>query len=195
MLGTYEEAGQSFESEILWKRPSLRVVRVGPAGSRWIEGFNGRAWEYDEGSGTITFTTGAAEAATRRGAEFDESLVDWQMKGHNVDLVGVSDLASGPANHVRVTLLDGWVKDYHIDPTTHLIAALGKAMPIHAVGEPVESVSSYEDYRPVAGVVYPFRQVERRVSDGSVMNSLQWHSIEPNVSLEDGEFDPPSPRD
>jgi hypothetical protein len=191
MDGVYEESGRRFDAEILWNRPHLRVVRTGPQGAAWVEGFDGRAWEYDEGSRALTFTSGAAEAATRRGAEFDDSFVDFAQKGHGVELRGLEPLPTGPAYLIRVTLRDDWVKDYYVDAETYLVAALAKSMPLHAVGEAVQSLSSYEDYRSVSGVLYPFRSVERRVPGGELMNTLQWSMIGANMPLDDAVFTPP----
>jgi hypothetical protein len=191
LIGTYSEGGYDFPALILWKRPHWRVVITGPEATAWVEGFNGAAWEYSRETGELTLTSGDAEAATRRGAEFDDSFVDYRQKGHRVELMGIESMGGRRAHCIRVVLADGWVRHYYLDVDTHLVIALRKSMPLHAVGEPIESLSTSEDYRPVSGVLYPFRSVERATRTGEVMNTLQWHEIEANVAIDDAAFDPP----
>ena len=191
MTGAYSEAGQSYPAKILWKRPTARVVITGPVESAWVEGFNGAAWEFSRATGELRFTTGAAEAASRRGAEFDDSFVDHADKGHRVQLIRLDSVADRAAYLIRVFLADGWVKDYFLDVVSYLVIGLRKSMPLHAMGEPIESMSTAEDYRPVSGVLYPFRSVERATKTGEIMSTVQWDQIEANVTLDDAVFDPP----
>ena len=74
------------------KRPNFRLV--GNPDKGFAEGFDGASWEYFKEKGVIR-STGEAEAATRRGAEFDESFVDYKEKGHTVTLVFSQDSIDG----------------------------------------------------------------------------------------------------
>jgi hypothetical protein len=156
-----------------------------------VEGYNGISWEHSRETGELFLTGGAAEAAARRGAEFDDSFIDSAEKGHTIELLGTESVLGSEAYCVRVRLADGWIKDYYFDTGTYLVVALRKSMPLHAVGEPIESLSTAEDYRRVAGVLYSFRSVERATATGDEMNTLQWKRIQANVPLADGLFDPP----
>lgn len=194
MTGTYQEGEASFGTYIEWRRPSSRVVVVGVPNEVYREGFNGTSWEYSAPSGDLKITepTSAAGKAARRGAEFDESIVDYREKGHSVDLIGREKLNGRDVYHLRVTLNDGWVKDYYLDTKTHLIVALRKAMPLHAIGPDIESLSMYEDYKPVAGVLFPHLFVERNTATGKIMNTLRWERIEANVRIDERQFSPPT---
>ena len=90
-------------------------------------------------------------------------------------------------------LQDGWAKDYYLDTKSYLIVALRKAMPLHATGPDIESLTMYEDYKPVAGVLYPHSFVERNTRTGDIMNTLHWKQIEANVEIDDRQFNPPTP--
>jgi hypothetical protein len=193
MIGTYQEGKNSFGTYILWKRPAFRLVAVGPEGTAYLEGFNGASWEYSQTRKQLKLTSGAAEAATRRGAEFDESIIDHKAKGHRVEYLGREKILGLDVFHLRVNLKDGWVKDYYLDTKTYLIVALRKAMPLHAQGPAIESLTTYEDYRPVAGVLYPHSFVEKKVATGEVMNTLRWDRIEANIDIDNARFSPPGP--
>ena len=97
----------------------------------------------------------------------------------------------GGQGTIRVTLADSWVKDYYLDRQTYLIVALGKAMPIHATGPAVASLILYSDWRWNDSVLSPHRFVEREVSTGRLLNTLQWDLIENNAAVAASELRPP----
>jgi hypothetical protein len=192
MWGRYDEGNMHATTDIVWERPGIRRVNVHASGFEYSEGFDGRmVWEYNHLTKRAVVDTGAAEAAARRGAEFDESFVDYGAKGSTVLLmgtdsvnVGTGSLTGKRAYRLTVTLSDGWAKDYYFDPVTHLILALRKAMPIHATGPAVESITEYSDWRQESGLLQPYKFVERVVRTGQVLNSLQWDRITSNAVIE-----------
>jgi len=196
MTGTYQEGKNTFGTYIEWKRPYFRVVVVGVPDEVYREGFNGISWEYSKPSGELKITPSSSDAgkAARRGAEFDESIIDYRQKGHRVEFIGKEKIEDKDVYRLRVTLSDGWVKDYYLDTNTYLIVALRKAMPLHATGPAIESLTLYEDYRPVAGVLYPHSFVERNTATGQIMNTLKWQTIEANVVIDASQFSPPVPK-
>jgi hypothetical protein len=191
MWGVYNEGTLTAKTDMVWKRPMWRRVNVHAPGFDYSEGFDGHTWEYNFQRQTLVVDTGAAADAGRRGAEFDESFVDYDKKGHQVSVVGAELFEDRRAHRVRVTLADGWEKQYLFDDSTGLIIALRKAMPIHATGAPVTSVTTYEDWRTEGGVFQPHRFVEREMLGGRLLNSLQWDSIRTNVELGERELGRP----
>ena len=63
-------------------------MNVHAPGFDYAEGFDGRTWEYNFQKQQLVVDTGAAADAGRRGAEFDESFVDYARKGHTVQSLG-----------------------------------------------------------------------------------------------------------
>ena len=192
MWGTYSEGTLDAKTDIVWKRPSLRRVNVHAPGFDYSEGFDGRTWEYNFQKHQLVVDTGAAADAGRRGAEFDESFVDYARKGQTVQMVGAESFESRPAHRMRVTLADGWQKEYVFDDSTGLILALRKAMPIHATGPAVTSITAYEDWRREGGVLQPHRFTEHDARAGRLLNTLQWDSIRTNVDLSASELGRPA---
>ncbi len=88
-----------------------------PSGFAYVELFDGvDEWEFQESfDRPVQHDTGAAERAGRRGAEFDESFVDFRGKGHRVRSVAPSTIEGRRAIVLRVTLRDGWEKEYYFD--------------------------------------------------------------------------------
>ncbi|MEP7065167.1 MAG: hypothetical protein ABI889_03970 [Gemmatimonadota bacterium] len=192
MWGSYSEGSLNARTDIVWRRPSLRRVNVHAPGFDYSEGFDGETWEYSFQKKQLVVDSGAAADAGRRGAEFDESFVDYGKKSHDVELVGAELFADQPAHRLRVTLADGWQKEYVFDDSTGLVLALRKAMPLHATGAAITSITSYEDWRAEGGLLQPHRFVERDVQSGRLMNTLQWDSIRTNVKLSGSELGRPS---
>jgi len=155
-------------------------------------GFDSLTWEYGFQTGKMIIDTGAAADAGRRGAEFDESFVDAASKGHQVSLVGAERFADRPSHRLRVSLADGWEKEYVFDDSTGLIVALRKAMPVHATGAPVTSVTVYDDWRAEGGVLQPHRFIERELQTNRLMSTLQWDSIRTNIDLGERELGRPA---
>ncbi|HYL56975.1 MAG TPA: hypothetical protein VEU73_15495 [Gemmatimonadales bacterium] len=183
MRGAYDEGPLHATTDIAWARPATRRVNVHAPGFEYAEGFDGSTWEYNFATHVLTRDSGAAADAGRRGAEFDESFIDARAKGHHVELVGLDTLDQRETCALRVTLADGWEKEYYFDPRTYLIVAVRKAMPVHATGPAVISLSYYSDWRRVSGVLTPHTFIERERGSGRTMNILHWDLIELNPVL------------
>src|SRR5207249_379425 len=112
MRGTYAEGALRATTDVAWVRPAIRRVNVHAPGFEYSEGFDGATWEYNFQSRAFQRDSGTAADAGRRGAEFDESFVDYRAKGYRVILVGVDSLLGSETLHLRVTLDAGWVKEY-----------------------------------------------------------------------------------
>jgi len=191
LRGTYNEGSLHATTDMAWQRPALRRVNVHAPGFDYAEGFDGSTWEMDLSKGVLVRDTGAAADAGRRGAEFDESFIDYRAKGHTVAFDGLDTLEQRPVYRVRVTLADGWEKTYYFDMQTHLIVALRKAMPVHATGPKVTSLTYYDDWARDGPLLQAHTFVEREAASGRVMNTLHWDRIEINPSLEPSELRPP----
>jgi len=192
LRGTYDEGALHATTDIAWARPATRRVNVHAPGFEYAEGFDGSTWEYNFATRILKRDSGAAADAGRRGAEFDESFIDARAKGHHVELVGLDTLDRRETCALRVTLADGWEKEYYFDPRTYLIVAVRKAMPVHATGPAVISLSYYSDWRRVSGLLTPHTFIERERGSGRTMNVLHWELIELNPVLPPGELEVPS---
>lgn len=195
MTGRYVENGVMARTSVYWRRPTLRRVNVLAPGWQHLEGYDGSTWEYhcdaNQQAGSVSRPTGAADDAQRRGSEFDESFVDYRTEGHRAEFLGRQRLDDLDVHVVRILRKDAWSKDYYFDVHSHLLVALKKAMPSHARGPDVESLTNYSDWRFVGGLLWPFSGVERRVATGEVMATLEWDTIEFNVPIAEADLQPP----
>ena len=198
MRGRYHEGSLDATTEIFHERPQLRRVSVLTPKWEHIEGFDGQTWEYHRDAGTVTghlvrdTLGGPAELAQRRGSEFDESFVDYAQRGFAAQLVGRERVRDLDVYRVRIVRSDGWALEYYFDVHSHLLVALRKAMPLHAQGADVESMTFYSDWRFVSGLLVPFSGEERNVQTGAVLNTLTWDMIEHNVPIRRQDILPPA---
>ncbi len=118
-------------------------------------------------------------------ADFDGPLVNYQEKGNTVEYLGHDEVDGDDALRLKVTLKNGDVVYYFLDPDTYL--EIRKEVQEFIRGSIHESVSEMGSYKPVAGVMFPFS-----ISQGSKNNPAESTTtidkIDVNVPIEQGEF-------
>jgi hypothetical protein len=80
-------------------------------------------------------------------------LVDWEAKGHSVELLGKETIDGREAYKLKVTLHGGGVRTDYLDAETALIV---RRESTRTIGEQTIDVeTTYSDFRPVGGVMFP----------------------------------------
>jgi len=125
-------------------------------------------------------------------ADFDGPLVDYKEKGNTVEYLGHDVVEGDDALRLKVTLKDGDIIYYYLDPDTYL--EIRKEIQEFIRGSVRESVVDLGSYKPVAGVMFPFS-----ISQGAKSNpgaqTTTVEKMEVNVPIDPGEFAvPPSLR-
>jgi hypothetical protein len=118
-------------------------------------------------------------------ADFDGPLVDYTEKGNTVEYVG-HDLVDGDdALRLKVTLKNGDIVYYYLDPDTYL--EIRKEIQQFIRGSVREQVVDLGSYKPVDGVMYPFSISEGpRNNPGAQVFTVE--KIEVNVPFQDSDF-------
>lgn len=122
-------------------------------------------------------------------ADFDGPLVDYQAKGNTVEYLGHDTVEGDDALRLKVTLKNGDIIYYFLDPDTYL--EIRKEVQEFIRGSIHEKVSELGSYKPVAGVMFPYS-----ISQGSKTNPAEStttiQKIEVNVPIEQAEFAVPA---
>ena len=191
--GQYTEPGYSSNGKafMAFRRPYYKVVGDPRLRQSFMEGWDGAAWEWFEDPGIVIRTVGPASGAARRSSELDGPLVHYRAKGSAVERIDGADIGGRPAYGIRVTTMDGFSRDYFLDRDSFLIVAERRSAPFHAYGDPITTETRYEDYREVAGVLFPHRFTETVIATGEILTTMQWGSIEANLELPRAWFSPP----
>jgi Tetratricopeptide repeat len=140
----------------------------------------------------VVRTVGAAAAATRHGLAIDGALFEYREKGSTNEVAGVETVGARSARRLRVRMQDGFEEDEFIDRETWMLIASRKVAPVHAFGPSVASETRFDDFPPVAGVLFSFASREVEIASGKVLSEGQWTSIVANREIDLGVFSPPA---
>jgi len=118
-------------------------------------------------------------------ADFDGPLVDYKQKGNTIEYLG-HDLVDGDdALRLKVTLKNGDIIYYYLDPDTNL--EIRKEIQQFIRGSVRNRIVDLGSYKPVAGVMYPFSiSTGTKSSPGAQTFTAQ--KIEVNVPVDSADF-------
>jgi hypothetical protein len=123
-------------------------------------------------------------------ADFDGPLVDAQAKGNKVEYLGHDQVDGDDAYKLKVTLKNGDIYYYYLDPDTYIEIQIDRLTFIR--GSVRESVTLLGSYKPVNGVMYPFSVESGPKNNPDARAKVTFTSIEANAPVNDGEFKMPA---
>jgi hypothetical protein len=123
-------------------------------------------------------------------SDFDGPLVDYKDKGNTVEYLGHDVVDGDDALRLKVTLKNGDIVYYYLDPDTYL--EIRKETQEFIRGSVRESVSDLGSYKPIGGVMFPFSIASGPKNDPTSWQTVSVERIEVNVPLEHSEFAVPA---
>ena len=123
-------------------------------------------------------------------ADIDGPLVDYQAKGNTVEYLGHSMVDGDDALRLKVTLKNGDVLYYDLDPDSYL--EIRREAQEHIRGSVKESVTEYGSYKAVDGVMYPFSMAIWPKNDPTQTATVTIDKVEVNVPLQESQFAVPA---
>ncbi|HEV3206031.1 MAG TPA: hypothetical protein VGZ28_03690 [Terriglobales bacterium] len=123
-------------------------------------------------------------------SDFDGPLVDYKEKGNTIEYLGHDVVDGDDALRLKVTLKNGDIIYYYLDPDTFLEIRVERREFIR--GAVHESVTDLGSYKPVAGVMFPFSVNGGPKNDPTSWQSVTYEKIEVNVDLPDSDFAVPA---
>jgi hypothetical protein len=118
-------------------------------------------------------------------ADVEGPLVDWQAKGHRVELAGTEDLPGGKAHRLKVTLKNGVVRELWVDAATGFVVRAVSARRVR--GHELAVEATFADYRETGGVAFA-RSIEAGVRGRPERLRIVVETVELNPALEDSRF-------
>jgi hypothetical protein len=122
-------------------------------------------------------------------ADFDGPLVDYKEKGNRIESLGHDIVDGDDAYKLKVTLKNGDILYYYLDPDTFL--EIRKEGQLFLRGSVQEFVVNLGSYKPVNGVMFPFWSSSGPKGADPLPNTT-FDKIEVNVPLEDAKFAVPA---
>jgi len=123
-------------------------------------------------------------------ADFDAPLVDYKEKGNTVEYLGHDIVDGDDALRLKVTLKNGDIVYYYLDPDTFL--EIRKEGQLFLRGAVQEFVVNLGSYKPVNGVMYPFFIESGPKNNPDQRGKVTVTKMEANVPIEDSEFKMPA---
>jgi hypothetical protein len=122
--------------------------------------------------------------------DIDGPLVDYQAKGNKVEYLGHDTVDGDDAYELKVTLKNGDIVYYYLDPDTYLEIRKRKQQFIRgSVRETQEDLGSY---KLVSGVYYPFSIEAGSKDNPGDRARITFDKIEANIPLDDSYFRMPA---
>ncbi|MCX6937593.1 MAG: hypothetical protein NTU80_06795 [Verrucomicrobia bacterium] len=167
---------------------SVRIETVGEAGSL-VRAFDGVhvPWKKADALKPPMRLGREEERLFVQEAEFDSPLYDYQARRISLDYAGEKVVGGTAYQSLLATLNYSEVTTLYLDDETHLLTRREARRKL--AGRDVRMVTHYSDFRPVAGVLLPYRiRVE---SEGRTLHESVIESYVANPDLPKGFFSPP----
>ena len=123
-------------------------------------------------------------------ADFYGPLVDYQAKGNKIEYLGHDTVDGDDALRLKVTLKNGDIIYYLLDPDTFLEIRTERQTFIR--GSIRESVQELGSYKQVDGVYFPFSVDSGPKSNPNARARVTFAKIEANVDIPDSDFKMPA---
>jgi len=123
-------------------------------------------------------------------ADFYGHLVDYKEKGNTIEYLGHDTVDGDDAYRLKVTLKNGDIVYYYLDPETFLEIRTETQQFIH--GSVRESFSEMGSYKLVNGVYFPFAMESGSPRNPGETAKITIDKIEANVPIDPAEFKMPA---
>jgi hypothetical protein len=123
-------------------------------------------------------------------ADFFGPLVDYQGKGNTVEYIGHDTVDGDDAYRMKVTLKNGDIVYYYLDPETWLEIRTEKQMFVN--GSVRESFTEMGSYKLVDGVYFPFSFESGNMQNPDQTAKITIDKIEANIPMDASEFKMPT---
>jgi len=191
MTGNFEQAGFTADIGQDQKRPEMirqtltiqgmsAIVAYDGAMGWQIQPFGGRKDPEQLGEDDLRDLEDSAEIGG--------PLVDYKAKGNKVEYLGKDTVDGDDAYKLKVTLKNGDVLYYYLDPDTFIEIRIQRQVFIR--GNVKEQTTDLGSYKAVAGVMFPF-SLQLMAKDDPNLQKFTIQKMEANVPIDDGEFKMP----
>jgi hypothetical protein len=119
-------------------------------------------------------------------SDFDGPLVDYKAKGNTVEYMGHDSVDGDDALRLKVTLKDGDIIYYYLDPDAYLEIREERQEFIR--GSVREHASEMGSYKPINGVMFPFSITAGPKDDPTSWSTITINKVEVNIPLADSDF-------
>jgi hypothetical protein len=168
--------------------PSSSRLEVTFQGMTRVQAYDGEVgWVVVPGSGSTEPQLMPDEflPIMKEQSDFAGPLVDWEAKGHLVELVGKEEIDGVEAYHLEVTLESGDLRHFFLDGDSYLLMKIEATTEF--MGNELEVETVFSDFREVGGLVMP-HSVKTGPAGEPEGQVMEIETIELDLELEDDLF-------
>lgn len=183
--------GRVLTFRLLAERPNRLRMETQSGSRRIIQATDGVAapWQLDPDAQPARVTRLEGEEAREfaADAEFDDPLVDFAARGYAIDYAGEAQV--GDRRAIRLLVTRRFVDTFQllVDAETYFI--LQKVSVRVRQGRQVKMEITYDDHRPVGGIIIPHRYLT--YADGRLLHETILESVEANAPVPPDSFTAP----
>lgn len=195
MVGRYQEpSGFSADVTVLGKAPNQLRQTFSLQGMTQIQAYDGQTgWQINPFQGRREPELLGEDDLRDISEDADliaGPLVDAKAKGNTVEYLGHTTVDGDDALKLKVTLKNGDIYYYYLDPDTFLEFRTERQQFLR--GSVRELNTEFGSYKQVNGVYFPFVQASSRRKDLSNAPTIVWSAMEANVPADDAQFKMPA---
>ena len=123
-------------------------------------------------------------------SDLEGPLVDYKAKGNTVEFLGHDTVDGDDALRLKVTLKNGDIVYYYLDPDTFL--EIRKDVQEFVRGNVTEKRYELGSYKPIAGVMFPFSITSGPKNDPESGTTVTVDKVEVNIPIEKNDFAVPA---
>ena len=180
--------GMEVPFTMVFRRPKNMRMEFTMQGMTGVQAYDGEtAWSIMPFMGKTDPEVMADDQAKeiKEQADFDGPLMDWQEKGHQVELMGLEETEGTEAYKLKVSLANGDVRYHFLDSEYFiLIKQEGKTI---MQGNEIEFETILSDYKEVDGLMFP-HSIENRAKGQPEGQVITIEEIELGVDVNDEMF-------
>jgi hypothetical protein len=164
----------------------------------FTEAFDGRSgWQRAGDAAPAKAASPDGSAALRHSAELPTNVLglhEMAAHGHRLDLAGREEIGGVRYHVVVLTLDDGFTTRYFVDPSSFLVARSRVRKALHPDNDPTPTTieTVWSDFRPVAGVLFPFEARDTDLATGKLLQTTTLLEMSANRPVEDDLFQNPN---
>ncbi len=193
MTGRIDQGGTRLQYSSQSKRPDLLRQNISIQGMTLVIAYDGTSgWQINPfGGRRDPEMLGEDDMRSLvEDADIDGPLVDAATKGNKIEYLGKDLIDGDDAYRLKVTLKNGDIIYYYLDPETFLEFRTEKQMFIR--GSVLESVTEYGSYKPVNSVLFAFATESGPKDNPANRQKVTIDKVEVNVPLDDAIFKMPA---
>jgi outer membrane lipoprotein-sorting protein len=193
MSGSIElQPGLNAPIAIYQKRPDKLRFELTIQGKTIVQAYDGKTGWYInplQGKTDASLMGEDQLKVTQEQADVDGPLVDYKAKGNSVELQGKDTVEGSDVYKLKVTLKDGTVRVFYIDPDSWLEIKEEDTRTIR--GSERQDETTYGDYKEVGGLIYSFSQAQGD-KGSQEKQKITIEKIEQNIPMDDAMFKMPA---